>query len=53
MKHFLESVAAAAERYRGLPDKFIDTKILFLCQFIICLTVGVSILDLLQNSFMI
>ncbi len=43
-KQFAESVVAAAERYRGLPDKFIDANIILLGQAIVCLTIGVAVL---------
>jgi hypothetical protein len=52
-KDFFYSAVAAAERYRGLPDKFVDTNVVFLGQLIICLTIGVSVLylkNLIVNS---
>jgi hypothetical protein len=30
IKHFLDSVVAATERYRELPDKFIDTNMVLM-----------------------
>ncbi len=54
IKHFLDSVAAAAERYRELPDKFIDTNMVLMGQIIICLTIGVTVLyiqNLIVYSF--
>ncbi|HAT77552.1 MAG TPA: hypothetical protein DCS19_12180 [Flavobacterium sp.] len=48
MKDFLNSVVTTAEKYRELPDKFIDTNMVLLAQIIICLTIGVSVVYL-QN----
>ena len=56
MKDFLKSVVATAERYRKLPDKFIDTNMVLLGQAIVCLTVGVAVLyaqNLVVNSCVI
>lgn len=44
MKDFIDSVVAAAERYRSLPDKFIDTNMILLGQAIVCLVIGVAVL---------
>lgn len=46
MKNFIDSAVATAERYRELPNKFIDTNIVLLGLLIVCLTVGVSVLYL-------
>lgn len=46
MKDFIESVVATAERYRELPNKFIDTNLVLLGLLILSLTVGVSVLYL-------
>lgn len=43
-RQFFESVVVAAERYRELPDKFIDTHRVLLGQAIVCLTIGVAVL---------
>ena len=43
-RHFFESVVVAAERYRELPDKFIDTNRVVLGQAIVCLTIGSAVL---------
>ncbi len=53
MKNFLDSVVAAAERYRELPDKFIDTNMVLLGQIIISVTIEVSVIyleNLVVNS---
>ena len=46
LKRFVEAVVNAAERYRSLPDKVIDTNFLFLVQMIIGLLLGVAVLYL-------
>lgn len=46
MKDFINSVVAAAERYRSLPNKFIDTNMVLLGHLIICLVIGVAVLYL-------
>jgi len=55
-RQFIESVVAAAERYREWPDKFIDTNMILLGQAIVCLTIGVAVLytqNLVVNSCVI
>jgi hypothetical protein len=44
MKNFFKSVVNTAERYRELPNKFIDTKVIFLAIVINCLLVGGTVL---------
>jgi len=44
MKNFLKSVAIAAERYRELPNKVIDTNVILLALVINCLVVGGTVL---------
>lgn len=46
MKNFIDSVVATAERYRELPNKFVDTNVFLLGLLVVCLTVGVSVLYL-------
>ena len=56
LRQFVESVVTAAERYRELPDKFIDTNMVLLGQIIVCLTIGVAVLyaqNLIVNSCVI
>jgi hypothetical protein len=55
-RQFVESLVAAAERYRELPDKFIDTNMIWLSQAIVSLTIGVAVLytqNLVVNSCVI
>jgi|AGSF01.1.fsa_nt_gi hypothetical protein len=44
IKKLWDSAVAAAERYRELPDKFIDTNILMFGQIFICVIIGVAVL---------
>jgi hypothetical protein len=44
MKDFINSVVAAAERYRELPNKFVDTNMILLGQAIVCLIIGVAVM---------
>lgn len=46
MKNFIDSVVTTAERYRSLPNKFVDTNMVLLGQLIICLVIGVAVLYL-------
>jgi nitrogen fixation/metabolism regulation signal transduction histidine kinase len=46
LKKCVQAVVDAAERYRSLPDKIIDTNFLFLVQMIIGLLLGVAVLYL-------
>ena len=46
LKRFVQAVVGTAERYRSLPDKIIDTNLLFLVQMIIGLLLGVAVLYL-------
>jgi hypothetical protein len=46
LKKYAQAVVDAAERYRSLPDKIIDTNFLFLVQMIIGLLLGVAVLYL-------
>lgn len=48
IKRLWDSAVAAAERYRELPDKIIDTNMVMFGQIIICLVIGVTVLHL-QN----
>jgi hypothetical protein len=43
MKNFVDSVAAATERYRTLLDKFIDTNAFVFCRLIFEVATGVSV----------
>ena len=44
MKNFFKSVVFAAEHYRELPNKFIDTNVILLALVINCLVVGGTVL---------
>jgi hypothetical protein len=44
MKGFFDAVVVAAERYRELPNKFIDTNVILLALVINCLVVGGTVL---------
>lgn len=44
MKKFVQSVVNAAERYRELPNKIIDTNVILLALVINCLVVGGTVL---------
>lgn len=46
IKKLWDSAVAAAERYRELPDKIIDTNILMFGQILICVTIGIAVLHL-------
>lgn len=44
MKNLIRSVVNAAERYRELPNKVIDTNVILLALVINCLVVGGTVL---------